>query len=96
DLLITRVRRQKEVLQSASTQLLAPQRRFQRRCVGRVLQRCCRLGEAPITAEDQPTALAAVGRAALASAQSTPLHVVIQGVADALPVHAFASVRRLT
>uniref|UniRef100_A0A453CRK7 Uncharacterized protein n=1 Tax=Aegilops tauschii subsp. strangulata TaxID=200361 RepID=A0A453CRK7_AEGTS len=40
-------------------------------------------------------ALAAVGRAALASAQSTPLHVVIQGVADALPVHAFASANKL-
>uniref|UniRef100_A0A8R7TRK7 Dipeptide epimerase n=2 Tax=Triticum TaxID=4564 RepID=A0A8R7TRK7_TRIUA len=56
-------------------------------------------GEAPVlpsvTAEDQPAALAAVGRAcaALVAARSAPLGAVLQDVADALPGHAFASAR---
>ncbi|XP_037411186.1 L-Ala-D/L-amino acid epimerase-like [Triticum dicoccoides] len=49
----------------------------------------------PVTAEDQPTALAAVGRAcaALVAARSAPLGAVLQDVADALPGHTFASAR---
>ncbi|VAH71859.1 unnamed protein product [Triticum turgidum subsp. durum] len=56
-------------------------------------------GEAPVlpsvTAEDQPAALAAVGRAcaALVAARGAPLGAVLQDVADALPGHAFASAR---
>jgi len=56
-------------------------------------------GEAPVlpsvTAEDQPAALAAAGRAcdALASAPAAPLGAMLQEVAGVLPGHAFASVR---
>ena len=57
------------------------------------------LGEAPVlpsvTAEDQPAALAAAGRAcdALAGAPAAPLGAMLQEVAGVLPGHAFASVR---
>jgi L-alanine-DL-glutamate epimerase-like enolase superfamily enzyme len=56
-------------------------------------------GEAPVlpsvTAEDQPAALDAAGRAcaALAGAPAAPLGALLQDVASVLPGHAFASVR---
>ena len=56
-------------------------------------------GEAPVlpsvTAEDQPAALDAAGRAcaALADAPAATLGVLLQDVASVLPGHAFASVR---
>ncbi|RLM93285.1 uncharacterized protein C2845_PM08G05770 [Panicum miliaceum] len=56
-------------------------------------------GEAPVlpsvTAEDQPAALAAAGRAcdALAGAPAAPLGAMLQEVAGVLPGHAFASAR---
>ncbi|XP_062193026.1 L-Ala-D/L-amino acid epimerase isoform X1 [Phragmites australis] len=56
-------------------------------------------GEAPVlpsvTAEDQPAALAAAGRAcaALAGAPAAPLGSLLQDVASVLPGHAFASAR---
>lgn len=55
-------------------------------------------GEAPVlpsvTAEDQPAALAAAGRAckALAGAPAAPLGALLQHVAGVLPGHDFASV----
>lgn len=56
-------------------------------------------GEAPVlpsvTAEDQPAALDAAGRAcaALEDASAAPLGALLQDVASVLPGHAFASVR---
>lgn len=56
-------------------------------------------GEAPVlpsvTAEDQPAALAAAGRAcdALAAAPAAPLGAMLQDVVEVLPGHDFASVR---
>jgi len=56
-------------------------------------------GEAPVlpsvTAEDQPAALDAAGRAcaALVGAPAAPLGALLQDVASVLPGHAFASVR---
>lgn len=56
-------------------------------------------GEAPVlpsvTAEDQPAALDAAGRAcaALVGAPAAPLAAVLQDLASVLPGHAFASVR---
>jgi hypothetical protein len=53
-------------------------------------------GEAPVlpsvTAEDQPTALGAAGRAC-AAAPAAPLGALLQDVASVLPGHDFASVR---